>query len=101
MTIASEIRTLAGTLDGALCHEPAIRPNLRSANHVTTAAVILLLIRKGINSANAIYAYLSGRDCRHDLETVQFLLDAYEGGDRRHCLWWRGGAGRYILLDAN
>ena len=98
-TIASEIRTMAQAVGGWLCHEPTIRPDFRAADYLTTAAIIAVVIGKGINRSNAIHAYLDGRECTLDVGAVQFILDAFDGGDRRHCVWQRSKGGRYTLLD--
>lgn len=99
-TIANDIREAAKSLAGWLRHEPAIRPNLRAADHITTAAVIAVLIEKGLDRTASIYTYLAGRDCPHDYATVQFILDAYDGGDWRHHVWRRNKAGRYTMLSS-
>ena len=60
--------------------------------------MIAVLIGKGVNRIATIYPYLADQGCPHNFTTVQFILDAYDGGDWRHCVWWRNKAGRYNLL---
>lgn len=98
-TVANDIRESARAIASWLRHEPAIRPDFRGADYPTAAAVIAVLISKGIDRPPAIYAYLSDRGCPHDLATIEFLLNAYDGGDRRHCVWRRSKSGRYTLLE--
>lgn len=99
-TIANHIRKAADNLAHGLCHEPGIRPNFRGADYFTLAAIIAVILGKGMDTVSTIYTYLSGRECPHDFATVQFILDAYDGDDSHHCVWERNKAGRYSLLDA-
>lgn len=98
-TIANDIRESARAIASWLRHEPAIRPDFRGADFAATAAVIAVIIPRGIDTAPTIFAYLSARACPHDFATIEFLLNAYDGGDRRHCVWRRSKSGRYSVLD--
>ena len=97
-TIAQAVRADAPALARALLHEPRVKPYFGSADHATIAAVILFAIARHHDTADAIFSYLAKRGCPFDRATVQFIIDVYDGGDSRHCLWWRDKRGRYQLL---
>lgn len=82
-----------------LASVPGIRPNFSDADLTTTAAVIRVLVEKGVDTLESIYAYLNRRNCPHDLATIRFLLDAYAGLDRRQCLWFKTTTGSYVALN--
>lgn len=92
------VRSHANLLAPALSQEPAVRANLRATDLAATLSVILVLLSKGVSSAKSIKSYLSGRGLPHDGDTVQFLLDAFQGGDRRHHLWSMTELGNYATL---
>ena len=98
-TLATDIRAMSKGLAPLLKYEPEIRPNFAGADLVTTAAAMRVAIGRGVNTPRTLHKYLSGRGSSYDLATIQFLLDAYAGHDRRHCLWSRGGTDKYVLLD--
>ena len=99
-SISFSIRSAAASLSPMLQHEPGVRPNFQGADHVTTAAIMAVVIGRGINTAAGIFTYLDGRQSKFDRPTVQFLLDVFDGRDRRQSLWTKDAAGRYRLLTS-
>lgn len=97
-TIAQTVRDMSRNLATVLFSEPAIRPDFRLADHTTITAVILCLIGKGIDSASSIFRYLNNRACILDKAAIEHLLNQYDGGDTRHCLWRRLKTGHYTPL---
>jgi len=90
------VRSRANQLAPALSQEPIVRANLRGTDLTATLSVILVLLGKGVTTTKAIKAYLSGRGSAHDDDTIQFVLDAFQGGDRRHHLWHTNEQGQYV-----
>lgn len=98
-TTALTISELARSIVGALSDEPAIVPNFAKADLPTIAAVMLVAITKGRTTADRVISYLHARGCEHDAGTIRFLLNLFDGRDRRHCLWTRNAVGEYTELD--
>lgn len=85
----------------AISHEPAIRPNFERASISHIIVVMFAAMMKGMTTASSIYRYLDDRGCRFDRDTIDFLLNAYEGDDAERHLWSRMPAGDYMpLLEA-
>ena len=98
-TIASSVREAAHLIAPMLRYEPGIAINLRDADLTIALALIYSLIEKGVRTADTIASYLLKRELKYDRDTIQFLLNSYDGRDRRHSLWTRDKTGRYSLLD--
>lgn len=78
----------------ALRHEPAIRPSFAQAGLRDLVPVIFALFQDGTTTVSGVYDYLKAHDCKFDRESIQFLIDAYEG-DKPHHLWERHNLGDY------
>lgn len=96
--LAQFVRSAADRLHDTLGYQPGVRTDISAADHATTAAVVFVAIGKGASTIEAIHRYLETRGSRLDRPTLQFILDVFNGRDRRHYLWTRDAAGRYALL---
>ena len=84
----------------ALKCEPGIRPNFARADIRTIIQIIFAAMMNGSFDGAAIYRYLEARGCTFDRETIDFLLNAYEGTDPEQHLWERRSLGDFQPLTA-
>jgi hypothetical protein len=82
----------------ALKLEPGIRPSFSKATISTIIQVMFAAMMNRDYDAAGLYRYLEARDCPFDRETIDFLLNAFEGDDPDHHLWSRGSLGEYDPL---
>ncbi|MHA6723804.1 hypothetical protein [Sphingomonas sp. RS2018] len=82
----------------AIDHEPDIRPNLSRAGLAMTLTIIYCLVFRGFESPAEIYRYLEARGSKFDRESIEFLIDAYEGDNPEYHLWCRNEQGRRAPL---
>ena len=96
--LTQEIVCTAEAIAPTMSLEPNVRMSFTDADLVMVAAVMGVLISKGVDTLDRIHGYLAKRGCRFDREVIAFVLRVYDGRDRRANLWLRAGSDRYRLL---
>lgn len=101
LTFSQRLIERACSIKQLLAYEPAIRPDFTHTGLDTIASIIFCLMWRGVCDRYAISAYLMERGCRHDLETIDFVLDAYTGRHTNYHLWTTVDSVQFKpLLDA-
>lgn len=77
---------------------PEITPDLTKAGIDTIIVVIFCAMLEGRVHANSIYGYLKQQGCQYDRDTVDFILNRYDGPDVNKHLWTRNSFGDYMPL---
>ncbi|MES3044813.1 hypothetical protein [Sphingomonas faeni] len=88
-----------GVRDALRC-EPEIQLDLRHAGLAITLAVMFSLLDDGVDDPDEMYGYLEARGSKFDLETIETLLEAYDGRDAQYHLWTRLCDDIYVPLIA-
>lgn len=94
------IRLTSQGVREALRCEPEIQLDLHNAGLATTLAMMFALLENGVDDPDEIYGYLEARGSKFDLETIETLLEAYDGADAQYHLWTRLCDDIYVPLIA-
>jgi hypothetical protein len=94
------IRLSTQGVRNALRCEPEIQLDLQHSGLAITLAVMLSLLDSGVDDSDEMYGYLAARGSKFDLETIETLLEAYDGRDAQYHLWTRLCDNIYVPLIA-
>lgn len=97
-TVTQRLIQGAHSVQQMMRREPCIMLDLRNADVRTTLVFMFCLMMEGVDTAPAIYGWLSERGSKFDRETIDFFLDQYDGTDPKHHLWERHNFGDYFPM---
>jgi hypothetical protein len=86
-TTTQRLIQTAPTIRMMMQYGPKVGLDLSFADVPTVLVVMFCLMWNGANDAPDIYNALSGMSCKLDRESIDFLLDQYDGDDPKRHLW--------------